>query len=122
MKAVDEVNALLNYGYIYLESIIQRALVSNGLEVNIGFLQEIASGKKPLTYDFVEPYRFLVDLSIIRGLESKVFNKDDFTRDLLTYTIKMKKRGIDKLIRLIQESLSSKVKYKNAEWQWYSVI
>ena len=122
MNAVDEVNALLNYGYTYLESIIQRALVSNGLDVNIGFLHEIASGKKPLTYDFVEPYRFIVDWSIIRGLESKLFNKDDFTRDLLTYTIKLKKSGIDKIIRLIQESLSSKVKFKNAEWQWYTVI
>ena len=122
MNAVDEVNALLNYGYTYLESIIQRALVSNGLDVNIGFLHEIASGKKPLTYDFVEPYRYLVDWSIVRGLESKVFIKDDFTRDLLTYTMKLKKIGIDKLIRLIQESLSSKVKYKNAEWQWYTVI
>lgn len=122
MNAVDEVNALLNYGYTYLESIIQRALVSNGLDVNIGFMHEVASGKKPLTYDFVEPYRFLVDWSIIRGLESRAFNKDDFTRDLLTYTIKLKKSEIDKLIRLIQESLSSKVKYKNAEWQWYTVI
>lgn len=61
MSAVDEVNSLLNYGYTYFESIIQRALVSNGLDLNIGFLHEIASGKKPLTYDFVELYRFIVD-------------------------------------------------------------
>lgn len=119
---MDEVNALLNYGYTYLECIIHRALVSNGLDENIGLLPEIASGKKPLTYDFLEPYRFLVGWSIIRGLEAKVFIKDDFTRALLTYTIKLKKSEIDKLIRLIQESLSSKVKFKNAEWQWYTVI
>ena len=89
MNAVDEVNALLNYGYTHLESMIQRALVSNGLDVKIGFLHEVASGKKPFTYDFVELYRFLVDRSIIRGLESKIFDKDDFARDLLTFTIKL---------------------------------
>ena len=75
-----------------------------------------------MTYDFVGSYRFLVDWTIIRVLESKVFIKDDFTRDLLTYTIKLKKSGIDKLIRLIQESLSFRVKFKNAELQWFAVI
>ena len=63
-----------------------------------------------------------MDWNIIRGLESRVFIKDYFTRDLLTYIIELKKSGIDKPIRLIQETLSSKVKHKNAEWQWYTVI
>ena len=92
------------------------ALVSNVLHVNIRFLYEIAAGKKPLTYDFVEPFRFIVDWNIIRGLELKVFVKEDFTRDLLTLTIKLKKSEVDKLISLIQESLSSRVKFKKAEW------
>jgi len=75
MIAVDEVNALLNYGYTYLESIIQRALVSNGLDVNIGFLHEVASGKKPLTYDFVEPTG-----SLWTGALSGVLNRRSLTR------------------------------------------
>ena len=56
MNAVDEVKAILNYGNTYFESIIQKTLFSNGLDVNMGFLHEIASGKKPLAYKFVEPF------------------------------------------------------------------
>ena len=122
MNAIDEVNALLNYGYTYLESLIQKCLISNGLDPSIGFLHEIASGKRPLTYDFIEPYRFLVDWSMVRGLETNVFNKDEFSRDNLAFSIKIGKKAVEKLIRLIQESLSARVKYKSAEWQWYTLI
>ena len=45
MNAVDEVNALLNYGYMYLESIIQRALVSNRLDENIESCTRLLRGK-----------------------------------------------------------------------------
>lgn len=122
MNAIDEVNALLNYGYPYLESLVQKSLISNGLDPCIGFVREIASGKRPLTYDFIEPYRLLVDWSIIKGLESNVFIKDDFRRNLVTYTLKLNKSGVDRLIRLNQESLSTRVRCKNANWQWYTII
>ena len=122
MNAVDEINALLNYGYTYLQSLVQKALNSNGLDTSIGFVHEIASGKRPLTYDFLEPFRFLVDWSIIKGMETKVFNKNDFTRDLVSYNLRLKKSGIDKLIRLVQDSLSTRVHYKGADWQWYTLI
>jgi CRISPR-associated protein Cas1 len=38
MNAIDEVNALLNYGYTYLESLIQKCLIGNGLDPCIGFV------------------------------------------------------------------------------------
>ncbi len=122
MNAIDEVNTLLNYGYGYLKSIIQKTLITNGLDPCIGFLHEAVAGARPLTYDFIEPYRFIVDWSVIRGIEANTFTKKDFTRDTLTYSMRLKKSGIDKLLRLIQESLSTRVRYKGAEWQWYTLI
>lgn len=122
MNAIDEVNTLLNYGYGYLKSIIQKTLIMNGLDPSIGFLHEAVAGARPLTYDFIEPYRFIVDWSVVRGVESNTITKKDFARDALTYSLRLKKSGVEKLLRLIQESLSTRVRYKKADWQWYTLI
>ncbi|MGC8726369.1 MAG: CRISPR-associated endonuclease Cas1, partial [Thermoplasmata archaeon] len=42
MNASDPVNALLNYGYAILESMVRKDINTIGLDVSIGFLHEIA--------------------------------------------------------------------------------
>lgn len=78
MNASDYVNALLNYGYAILESIIRRDINIIGLDTNIGFLHEINPSKQPLVYDLQELYRWLIDLSVIQLLEEKKISKSDF--------------------------------------------
>ncbi len=63
-----------------------------------------------------------MDWSVVKGLESNVFSKNDFRRSITNYKLSLDKTGIDKLLRLIQESLSTRTRYKNAEWQWYTII
>lgn len=78
MNASDYVNALLNYGYAILESVIRKYINVIGLDPNIGFLHEINDSKTPLVYDLQELYRWLIDLSIIQLLEDKKLKKSDF--------------------------------------------
>ncbi len=78
MNASDYVNALLNYGYAILESVIRRDINVIGLDPNIGFLHEINDSKTPLVYDFQELYRWLIDLSVIQLLEDKKLKKSNF--------------------------------------------
>ena len=77
-NASDEINALLNYGYAILEANIRGSINSVGLDPCIGFLHEADSSKMPLCYDFQEPLRWLVDLSVLRLLEEKVLKKSYF--------------------------------------------
>ncbi|MHB1830016.1 MAG: CRISPR-associated endonuclease Cas1 [Candidatus Micrarchaeaceae archaeon] len=77
-NASDEINALLNYGYAILEADIRGSINAVGLDPCIGFLHEADSSKMPLVYDFQEPYRWLVDLSVLQLLEEKVLKKSSF--------------------------------------------
>ena len=77
--AADPTNALLNYGYSLLESACRSAIVSVGLLPEIGYLHEVAPSKFPLAYDLQEPFRWLVDLSVIEVIrDRKLDRKRDF--------------------------------------------
>ncbi len=66
MDAVDPLNALFNYGYAILEGMCRRAIISANLDPYIVFLHEVKATKEPLIYDFQEPFRWLVDYTIIQ--------------------------------------------------------
>jgi CRISPR-associated protein Cas1 len=70
-RAVDPVNAGLNYGYGILYSQCERALTLAGLDPYAGFLHVDRPGKPSLTLDFIEEFRqAIVDRTII-GLANK---------------------------------------------------
>jgi CRISPR-associated endonuclease Cas1 len=72
------VNALLNYAYRMLESQVQIAAVSSGLDPTIGFLHANRQGRAALVYDLMEPLRPEVDRSILRFVTSNTFTPKDF--------------------------------------------
>ncbi|MEM3431493.1 MAG: CRISPR-associated endonuclease Cas1 [Candidatus Micrarchaeia archaeon] len=57
MNASDKINALLNYSYALLESVIRKYINTIGLDSSIGFLHKIAKSKMPLVYDIQELFR-----------------------------------------------------------------
>lgn len=64
--AVDEVNALLNYGYGILYHQVWGAVINAGLEPFAGFLHVDRPGKPSLVLDLVEEFRQpVVDRSVI---------------------------------------------------------
>jgi CRISPR-associated protein Cas1 len=78
-SAADPTYALLYYGYSLLESACRSAIVSVGLLPEVGFLHEVAPSKFPLAYDIQEPFRWLVDLSVIEVIrDGKLDRKRDF--------------------------------------------
>lgn len=121
MGAVDPVNALFNYGYSILESQCWKALNSNGLDPYVGFLHQMTPGSAALVYDLQEPFRWLVDVGVITGLEKKIFDKKDFVRTE-NYNIRIRPVGVEKLIGEVTRLLSSKVPYQKASYEWSYVI
>ena len=65
--------------------------------------------------------RWIVDIAVINGLENKVFAKNDFIRTE-SYVIRLKTKGIEKLMELLNTQFAKTVKYKNKNWQWSSII
>ncbi len=119
--AIDEVNALLNYGYSLLETQCYRAINSTGLDTHVGFLHELQAGGSPLVYDLQEPFRWIVDLAISDALERKVFNKKDFIRTE-NYNIRLKPSGAEKLTHELEKQFNRYVFYQGKKYKWSYII
>jgi len=81
----------------------------------------MAQGSAALVYDIQEPFRWLVDVAVITGLEKKVFDKKDFIRTE-NYNIRIRPNGVEKLVREVVEQFSTKVPYQKVSCEWNYVI
>jgi CRISPR-associated protein Cas1 len=57
--ARDGCNAMLNYSYGVLYSLVERACICAGLDPHLGFLHTDNYAKKSLVFDLIEPFRIL---------------------------------------------------------------
>ena len=71
----DAINAALNYGYTIIASAIIRNLAVYGLNTYLGIHHNSKINNFNLAYDFLEPYRSIVDKFVYD-------NKDDITLPL----------------------------------------
>lgn len=77
--ARDPVNALLNYGYAFLEREVRLALIGHGLDVRIGFFHAIDGRRTSLVFDLMEPFRAsLIDRFVLSLLRKGGLKPDDF--------------------------------------------
>lgn len=121
MNASDPFNAMLNYGYAILETQCRKALNSVGLEPTVGFLHEARKTKYPLVYDLQEPYRWLVDTTVISCLESSRFDRKDFYR-MDNYVLRLKTEAARKLIDALRIKFNSPVRHAGKLYSWDTLI
>lgn len=67
-RAADGTNALLNYGYTVLRAIMGRAICAAGLHPSLGLHHANRSNAFALADDLMEPYRPLVDRTVLNLL------------------------------------------------------
>lgn len=78
----DPVNALLSYGYAFLEREVRLAILAARLDVRIGFLHSNNGRKDSLAYDLMEPFRqSIIDRLVLKSLNREQFHPDEFTYD-----------------------------------------
>jgi CRISPR-associated protein Cas1 len=121
MNSSDPVNSLLNYGYAILESECRRALNIVGLEPTIGFLHEARQTKHPLVYDLQEPFRWLVDTTIIEALERREFGRKDFCR-LDNYVLRIKPDAARRLLDILQIKFNATIRYRGRCYSWNTIL
>ena len=121
MNSTDPVNTLLNYGYAFLESRCRTSINAVGLEPSIGFLHEIAQPKYPLVYDLQEPFRWIIDKTIISCVENEKFSRKDF---FMTdnYVLRLSPPAIKRLLKELRCSLSSRIQYKSRNYSWDEIV
>jgi CRISPR-associated protein Cas1 len=121
-SAADPTNALLNYGYSLLESACRSAIVSVGLLPEIGFVHEAAPSKFPLAYDLQEPFRWLVDLSVLEVLrDGKLDRKQDF---IVTenYHVRLRPTAAKALIDRFSANMNRKVAVGGRNYSYVTLV
>lgn len=121
-SAADPVNALLNYGYSLLESVCRSAIVSVGLLPEIGFVHEVAHSKLPLAYDLQEPFRWLVDLTVVEVLrDGKLDRKRDF---IVTenYHIRLRPTAAKVLMERLSANFNRKVTLRGRNYSYETLV
>lgn len=110
-SATDPVNALLNFGYSLLEGRVRHVVNSVGLEPSVGWLHETAASKLPVVYDLQEPFRWLVDLSVIETIAGRQLDRNgDFIRTE-NYHVRLRPRAIGLLSERLSQNFNRTVPF-----------
>ncbi|MGP8073995.1 MAG: CRISPR-associated endonuclease Cas1 [Thermoplasmata archaeon] len=120
--AADPTNALLNYGYSLLESCCRSAIVSVGLLPEIGFVHEVAHSKLPLAYDLQEPFRWVVDLSVLEVIrDGKLDRKGDF---IVTenYHVRLRATAAKVLVDRLSANMNRKVMTGGRNYSYETLV
>jgi CRISPR-associated protein Cas1 len=123
-NASDPFNAALNYGYGFLEADCRKAINSVGLEPSVGFLHDASDyqTKESLAYDLEEPYRWLIDVSVVHAFESGTLDLHDFYFTGDDYRYRFEVGAKQRFIDLIRERFNVGVAYNGRVLKWDTVI
>jgi CRISPR-associated protein Cas1 len=107
--ARDAFNAMLNYSYGVLYSLVERACICAGLDPFVGFLHTDNYNKKSLVYDLIEPFRILGDRTTLLLFTGRRAQKDFFEE--VPGGVALAQPGRAVLIEQLNERLDRTVRY-----------
>lgn len=108
--AKDEFNALLNYGYGILYSLVEKGCIIAGLDPYVGFLHTDSYNKRSLVFDIIEMFRIYVDEPIVHLFTRRMVKEAFF--EPLEQGIGLSKDGKAALIEAINRSLEETIPYR----------
>ena len=118
--ATDEFNAMLNYGYGVLYSMVEKACIIAGLDPYIGFLHTDNYNKKSLVFDIIEMFRAFVDESVVHLFSKRKVKAEYFDR--IQNGLSLNKEGKAVLIEALNETFEKTIKYKDRNIKTKNVI
>lgn len=109
--AEDPFNAFLNYGYGILYSRIEKCIMIAGLDPYVGFLHRDDYNQTSFVFDFIEPYRPFVDLTVYRLFSGKKVNQDHYRE--ITNGVGLTKEGKKLIVEsFIKRFDTDKIRYR----------
>src|SRR5439155_13698829 len=76
--ARDGFNAMLNYGYGVLYSLVEKACICAGLDPHLGFLHTDNYAKPSLVFDLIEPFRVVAERATVLVFTGRRAQKEFF--------------------------------------------
>lgn len=108
--ARDAFNAMLNYSYGILYSMVERACILAGLDPYVGFLHTDNYNKKSLVFDLIEPFRILGEKTVFYLFSKRQVRKEYF--DSIPKGITLNAEGKKALISAFNERMETRVRYR----------
>ena len=95
-----------------------------GLEPSVGFLHNFSDyqTKQSLVYDLQEPFRWLIDVSVVEAFESGVLDLHNFYFTGDDYRYRFDVDAKQRFINLLRERFNAGVTYKGRNLKWDTVI
>ena len=108
--AKDEFNAMLNYGYGVLYSLVEKGCIIAGLDPYVGFLHTDSYNKKSLVFDIIEIFRTYIDEAVVYLFTRRMI-KDEFFEPL-EQGVGLSKEGKAALIEAVNGALEEPISYR----------
>jgi CRISPR-associated protein Cas1 len=118
--ARDEFNALLNYAYGVLYSLVEKACIIAGLDPYIGFLHTDNYNKKSLVFDLIEMFRVFAEETVVYLFSGRKVKVEYFDEVKGGYTLN--KEGKAVLIEALNRTLDETIRYKGRNIQKRNII
>lgn len=120
--ATDEFNAMLNYGYGVLYSMVEKACIIAGLDPYIGFLHTDNYNKKSLVFDIIEMFRTFVDEPVVHLFSKRKVKEEYFDAIQNNEGLSLNKEGKAVLIEALNETFEKTIKYRGRNIKTKNVI
>lgn len=118
--AKDEFNAMLNYGYGILYSIVEKASIIAGLDPYAGFLHTDSYNKRSLVFDIIEMFRIHIDEPVVYMFTRRMVRDEFF--EPVEQGVMLSKEGRAVLIDVINKSLDEAVEYRGRNVKIRNII
>lgn len=118
--AKDEFNALLNYGYGVLYSLVEKACIVAGLDPYIGFVHTDNYNKKSLVFDIIEMFRIFAEETVVYLFSGRKVKVEYFDEVKGGFTLN--KDGKAVLIEALNKTLDESIRYKGRNIQKRNII
>lgn len=118
--AKDEFNALLNYSYGILYSMVEKACIIAGLDPYVGFIHTDHYNKKSMVFDLIENYRIWADETVINLFASRKVKVENF--DKIPNGLFLNKEGKETLLLNFNNFMDESIRYKGRNIKRNNII
>lgn len=118
--AKDEFNAMLNYAYGVLYSMVEKACIIAGLDPYVGFIHTDHYNKKSLVFDLIENYRIWADETVVNLIASRKVKVDYF--DKIPNGLMLNKDGKTVLLTAFHSFMDESIRYRGRNIKRANII
>ncbi len=118
--AKDEFNAMLNYCYGILYSLVEKGCIIAGLDPYIGFVHTDNYNKKSLVFDLIEPFRIYGEETVVYLFSGRKVKVEFF--DSLKGGVTLNKEGKAVLIEAFNKHMDEGIRYRGRNIQRRNTI